>query len=103
MAVLGGICHERKECEQALRWYTQGAEAGVPNATYNLGYCLDRGGVGVAAPDYPAAADWYKRAADAGFGQAANNLSYVYTVGRGRASQMCLLHLSSVLELGGNT
>ena len=36
--------------------------------------CLLDAGQGVAAPDYPAAADWYKRAADAGDGGAAHNL-----------------------------
>jgi len=45
-------------------------------------------GEGVAAPDYPAAADWYRRAADAGIGQAAANLSNMYRLGRGRAWQI---------------
>jgi hypothetical protein len=31
---------------------------------YNVGYFLDVG-LGVAAPDYPAAADWHRRAAGA--------------------------------------
>jgi TPR repeat protein len=41
-------------------------------------------GEGVAAPDYPAAAEWYRRAADGGIGGAALNLATMYAVGRGR-------------------
>jgi TPR repeat protein len=42
-------------------------------------------GKGLAAPDYPAAADWYRRAGDAGNAEAATNLSSMYNIGRGRA------------------
>ena len=87
MDTLGGIHDVRKEPEQALAWLSKGAEAGLPQAMYNLGRCLDRG-EGGAAPDYLAAAGWYRRAADAGFGEAARNLSTMYTVGRGWASQI---------------
>ena len=83
---LGGIHHERKEYELAVEWYTMGAEAGLPKARFNLGLMLDLG-EGVAAPDYPAAADWYY-AAVAGNASAANNLSQMYNVGRGRAWQI---------------
>jgi len=79
---LGCIHRERKEYEQAVRWFTKAAEAGLPQAMFNLGALLDEG-PGVAAPDYPAAAGWYRRAADAGVGEAANNLSGMYTFGRG--------------------
>ena len=34
---LGGIYHERKEHEQAMKWHTMGAEAGFPRAMFNLG------------------------------------------------------------------
>jgi len=84
MLRLGSIHSARKEFEQAVAWYTKGAEAGLPTAMFCLGVCLDAGR-GVAAPEYPAAADWYRRAADAGHGAAANNLSNMYLVGRGRA------------------
>jgi hypothetical protein len=84
MTTLREVHHMREEHEQAVEWYTKGAEAGLPTAMYNAGCCLDEG-KGMAAPDYPAAADRYRRAADAGHGQAANNLSGMYTVGRGRA------------------
>jgi TPR repeat protein len=86
MDALGGVHEERKELERALGWCTKGAEAGLPKAMYNLGVMLDVG-EGMAAPDYPAAADWYKRAADAGHVGAANNLSNMYQAGRGMARQ----------------
>ena len=89
MQILGSIHIVRKEHEQAVEWYTKGAEAGVPRAMFNLGVCLDMG-EGGAAPDYPAAADWYRRAADAGHAEAAHNLSTMYTVGRGKAWQIML-------------
>ena len=57
MDVLGGIYYQREEHEQAVGWTTKGAEAGLPEAMFDLGICLDMG-EGVAAPDYPAAADW---------------------------------------------
>jgi len=84
MQWLGKIHRERKELEQAVQWFTKGAEAGLPNAMYHLGCYLDKG-EGVAVVDYPAAADWYRRAADAGVAGAARNLSTMYAVGRGRA------------------
>jgi len=82
---LAFIHSQRKEHETAVKWYTMGAEAGLPPAMFNLGVKIDQG-EGVAAPDYPAAAGWYRRAADAGHGGAAHNLSNVYSVGRGRVS-----------------
>jgi len=80
MNALGSIHDERKEHEQAVMWYTKGAEAGLPPAMYNLGCSLDEG-EGVA-PDCPAAAEWYRRAAEVGHGDAANNLCHMYTLGR---------------------
>jgi len=57
------------------------------DAMHNLGTCLDHG-LGVAAPDYLAAADWFRRAADAGSGEAAACLSNMYAHGRGGVSQV---------------
>ena len=88
MDILGGVHHTRMEYEQALEWFTKGAETGLPRATFNLGDRLENGDEGVAALDYPAAAGWYRRAADAGHGGAAYNLFVMYTVGRGRACQI---------------
>ena len=84
MEALGSIHGKRKEYEQAVAWYSKGADSGLPLAMFCLGVGLDAG-KGVAAADYPAAADWYRRAADAGVGKAANNLSHMYRLGRGWA------------------
>jgi TPR repeat protein len=64
MLTLGTIHRERKEHEQAVAWFTKAAEAGLPEAMFNLGCCLDEG-EGVAA-DPQAAMGWFRRAADAG-------------------------------------
>jgi TPR repeat protein len=87
MCTLRGIHHKRKEHEQAMRWATQAAEAGLPKAMFSLGCSFDKG-EGMAAPDYPAAADWYRRAVDAGSGKSAKNLASMYTLGRGAARQI---------------
>jgi len=97
MEALGSVHDARKEHEQAVEWYTKGAEAGLPKAMFNLGWSLDAG-EGVAAPDYPAAADWFRRAADAGHGGAAQNLSHMYTAGRGRAWQIMPVSSSSTFK-----
>ena len=93
MFCLGQTHSDRKEHVHAVKWLTEAAEAGLPQAMFNLGLCLDKGEEGVAAPDYPAAAGWYRRAADAGHGGAATNLISMYTVGRGRAGHT--LHATS--------
>ena len=67
MDELGCIHREREEHEQALKWFTKGAGAGLPLSMFNLALYLDEG-KGMAAPDYPAAAVWYRRAADVGHG-----------------------------------
>jgi hypothetical protein len=89
MHALGSVHEARKELQEAVEWYTKGAEAGLPRAMFNLGLLLDKG-EGMAAPDYPAVAGWYRRAADAGHRAAASNLSTMYQVGHGRACQMVL-------------
>ena len=97
MWAIGHIHGNRNEHEHAVAWFTKGAEAGLPKAMHTLGACLDKG-EGVAAPDYPAAADWYRRAADAGHGPAAGNLSGMYTLGRGWARQTLPATSSSTLH-----
>ena len=84
MLELGVFYDQSMEHEQAVKWYTKGAEAGLPKAMLLLGCSLDEG-EGVAAPDYPMAAGWYRRAAAAGNADAANNLNHMYEVGRGGA------------------
>ena len=87
MHVLGSVYDVREEYETSMGWFTKGAEAGLPQAQYNLGVCLDAG-KGVAAPDYPAAAGWYRSAAGEGHGRAAFNVACMYNVGRGGAWQI---------------
>jgi len=96
MQWLGIDHHEREEYEQAVAWFTKGAEAGLPQARFNLGILLEEG-TGVAAPDCLAAADWYRRAAETGHGRAANNLSVMYTVGRGWGLAHDSCHVSTFL------
>ena len=79
MDMLASIHRTRGEHEQAVVWATKGAEAGLPKAMFHIGVCLDEG-QGVAAPDYPAAAEWYRRAAAAGHGYAAYNLGMAVQV-----------------------
>ena len=107
MKILGSIHDLRKEHEQAVAWYTKGAEAGLPLAMFNLAVSLDAG-EGVAAPDYPAAADWYRRAADADPAGAANNLAGSTISAAAGLGRWCLprhlLHLRpSFLELNSIT
>ena len=85
---------------RATHWMRKAAEDGDTPSCLRLAcrmytdqpYAREVGHVGesagVAAPDYPAAADWYRRASDAGHGGAAYNLGSMYTVGRGRAWQI---------------
>ena len=96
MDTLGSIHRVRMEREQAMQFFTKGAEAGLPQAMFNVGTMIECA-KGVGAPDYPAAADWYRRAADAGEGNAANNLCQMYTVGRGWAWQIMSATSSSTL------
>jgi len=84
MQWLGNNHHEREEFEQAVGRFTKAAEAGLPEAMFPLGCYLEEG-MGMAAPDYPAALYWYKHAANAGSIDAAFNLSLMYTAGRGGA------------------
>ena len=94
MHALGSVHTVLEEYEEAVKWTTKAAEAGLPVAMFNLGVCLDKG-QGVAAPDYPAAAGWYMRAAEAGDGKAAENLSSMYTVGRGWGLTHNACHIAS--------
>ena len=60
MQLMGSIYNERKEYVLAVKWYTKGAEAGLKDEMFNLAVSFDEGS-GMAAPDYPAAADWYRQ------------------------------------------
>jgi hypothetical protein len=83
---LGCVHKQRKEYEQAMGWMRKAAETGLPKAMCHLGIWLDQGEV--VAPDYPAARYWCTRASDAGDGVASETIGHMYTVGRGRASQI---------------
>jgi hypothetical protein len=97
MNALGVIHDGQNEHENAVVWLTQGAEAGLPKAMFNLGCLLDKKQGGVEAPDYQAAIGWYRKAADSGNGGAALNLANMFYVGRGRARQMMPATSSSTL------
>jgi len=81
MGALAEFHHQREEKKQAIQWFTKAAEAGLPDAMFNVGLMRDKGD-GVAAPDYPAAAGWFRRAFDAGNADAAMNLSHMHSHGR---------------------
>jgi TPR repeat protein len=98
MLALGGFHTKRKEYEQAAGWLTKGAEAGLPRAMYVFGNLL-AGREGVAAPDYPAAADWFRRAANAGIGNAGMNLCAMYNAGSGRAGRIMPVTSSSTSQI----
>jgi len=97
MITLGDIHDTRKDPEQAVAWYTKSAEAGLPEAMFNLGVFLDSGR-GMAVPDHPAAAEWFRSAANAGHGSAANNLNVMYSLGRGWAWRIWRATEASTLE-----
>jgi TPR repeat protein len=44
MSDLGCIHHVREEYEQAAKWFTKGAEAGLPKAMFYLGIMLEKVG-----------------------------------------------------------
>ncbi len=71
----------KQNFERALFWFTQAADAGVPNAAYNLGV-LHHQGLGTAA-DLKKAIEWYGRAADLGHPEAQYNLGIAYIEGVG--------------------
>lgn len=69
------------EVAQAFQLYKRAAEAGLPEAQFNVAVMLDSGR-GVAA-DLPQAAIWYARAAANGNRRAAYNLGQLYARGQG--------------------
>lgn len=66
---------------RAYAWYLKAAEAGLPEAEFNVAAMLDSGrGV---RPDAAEAATWYARAAARGDRRAAYNLGLIYVAGQG--------------------
>jgi TPR repeat protein len=71
----------RGDFTAALKEWQPIAEAGDPNAQYNLGLLYARG-QGVPR-DYGKAAEWYRKAADSGVAAAEYNLGVMYANGQG--------------------
>jgi TPR repeat protein len=65
----------------AARWYARAAEAGSPNAAFNLGVMYERG-FGVTR-DSERAAEWYGKAAERNMAVAKHNLALLLREGRG--------------------
>ena len=72
---------KKKDDAEAVRWYRQAADRGLPAAMTNLGWMYDTGR-GVAKDDNEAVR-WYRQAADKGDPVAMNNLGWMYAKGRG--------------------
>src|SRR5205085_1187808 len=70
-----------RDPQTAFRWYARVAEAGSPNAAFNLGVMYERG-FGVPR-DSPRAAEWYGKAAAKNVGMAKHNLALMLRDGRG--------------------
>lgn len=70
-----------RDDSEAVRWFTQAAQAGLAEAEYNLGimYASGRG----VARNMARAAHWYERAAKQGVVEAQYNLGTLYGVGLG--------------------
>jgi len=71
----------RQDPGEALHWYLRAAEAGLPQAEFNVAAMLDGG---IAAPrDAGLAALWYARAAAHGHARAQFDLAQLYAAGEG--------------------
>ncbi len=74
----------------AFAWYRRAAEAGMPEAEFNVAVMLDSGrGV---RPDLAEAAVWYAKAATHGNHRAAYNLGLLYEDGQGVPQNLDLAH-----------
>lgn len=75
--------YQKKEYDEALKWWHMAAKHDTPAAQYNIALCYERG-TGVDA-DMEKAVSWYKKAAEQNFPGAQYNLAYCYAEGRGVA------------------
>jgi hypothetical protein len=66
---------------EALKWFRQAANQGLPEAQYNLGLLYARGN-GIAQ-DATAAVKWYRLASDRGYATAQYALAVMYALGTG--------------------
>jgi TPR repeat protein len=73
--------HGAPDLAGALRWFSSAAEAGNPEAAFNVGSFHDDG---VVVPkDEAKAAEWYGKAAEAGVPAAMHTLGLMLATGRG--------------------
>ena len=77
----GDEFYNRKNYDEAVRWYHKAADQGNANAQYSLGLMYHYG-TGVPQ-SYEEAATWYRKAADQGNAAAQNNLGWMYHNGYG--------------------
>ncbi len=68
--------------EEATVLYRKAAEAGLPQAQYNLGYLHEHGQAG-AQQDITLAVEWYRKAAEQNLPEAQHMLGVLHTEGRG--------------------
>lgn len=68
----------------ASRWFREAAEAGSPNAQFNLGALHAAGALSGGKPDYEAALPWFRKAAEQGHVDAQYNLGLAAAQGLGR-------------------
>ncbi|MDR0524746.1 MAG: tetratricopeptide repeat protein, partial [Spirochaetaceae bacterium] len=78
---LGLGCHNVKNNEKAVYWYTKAAKQGHASAQYNLGFCYTRG-EGVRKND-ETAVQWFAKAAEQGLAQGQYVLGFSYHKGIG--------------------
>lgn len=72
MGNLGNLLHEIKRLSDAEHWWRRAAEAGNPDAMYNLAILLDK------SMRFDDAITWYRRAADADHADAMHTSRFGY-------------------------
>ena len=77
----GDDAYDKKDYEEAVKWYRKAAEQGHAAAQYNLGVCY-RNGIGIST-DESEAVKWYRKAAEQGHAAAQYKLGVCYRNGRG--------------------
>jgi len=77
----GDAAWDRKDYDEAFKWYCKAAEQGHAGAQYSLGNCYYYG-QGVPM-DFVKAAEWWQKSAEQGNAQAQNTLGMCYLNGNG--------------------
>ena len=91
--------YDRSTAESSAEFYRPLAEAGDPEAQYNLALVYESL---FAEPDYPEAARWYSMAAEQNHAGALKNLSYLHEMGLGVAKDP-VLAVNLLRRAGGIT